>query len=141
MVPHCAVVTYTDGYIRYKILKIKNRTQNPIFMIPKKHRLSQQDFKKYLGKTRVLNGTHLYIRFSLTDLPNTHFSVVVSKKIAKTSVLRNKIKRRAYAVVSEYLDIFPKGFICMVFMGKGSSSLSYRDLSKELQELLGKIKI
>lgn len=110
-------------------------------MISKKHRLSQQDFKKYLVKTRVLNGQHLYIRFCLTDLKNTHFSVVVSKKVAKTSVLRNKIKRRVYAIVSEYLDTFPKGFICMIFLGKGSSSLSYNNTRTEVQELLNKVKI
>lgn len=110
-------------------------------MIPKKNRLSQQDFKKYLGKTRVLNGEHLYIRFGTVNLENTHFSVVVSKKVAKTSVLRNLIKRRGYMILSDYLNKFPKGFICMVFMGKGSSSISYATLSKELCELLRKIKI
>jgi ribonuclease P protein component len=110
-------------------------------MISKKHRLNQQDFKKYLLKTRVLNGNHLYVRFGITDLTHTHFSVVVSKKVAKTSVMRNKLKRRSYNVLSRYITKFPPGFICIVFMGKGSSSLSYVSLKEELEGLLNRINI
>jgi len=110
-------------------------------MISKKYKLRQNDFKKYLVKTKVLSGQHLHIRFLKTKLPEAHFSVVVPKKIAKTSVLRNKIKRRVYSVISKQIKKFPQGLLCVVFLRKGSPTLSFKNLQEELQALLEQIKI
>lgn len=46
-----------------------------------------------------------------TELKNPKCAVVVSNKIAKTAVARNRIRRQVYGVLGEMTDKLPTGFI------------------------------
>lgn len=64
-------------------------------MFKKKERLSQLEFSDYFKKGKKLNFD--YFTAITYKLPNLKVSVVVSKKVAKSAVKRNLIKRRIYA--------------------------------------------
>lgn len=70
-------------------------------MIPKQNRINREDFEKIMKKGGIGSSSLFSLRFLKNPLNKGHFSVVVSKKVAKTAVSRNKIRRRAYSVLGK----------------------------------------
>lgn len=64
-------------------------------MLKQTERLNRLDFSKFFKRGKRWHFPHLTIIYH--DYPTLHASVVVSKKVAKTAVRRNKIRRRIYA--------------------------------------------
>jgi len=97
----------------------------------RRERLSKEDFPAALSGGRRLSSTNLSIL-----IPNgvKGYAVVVSKKIARLSVDRHRIKRRVLAALRTTnlppaLIVFPKSSAC---------SVSYKDIQTELATLLSK---
>jgi ribonuclease P protein component len=80
--------------------------------------------------------------FNLRILENpektTLFSVVVSKKIAKTAVLRNKIRRRAYSILKKSVK---NPYFIILFAKKGVEKANFLDTKEVIQDILIKAKI
>jgi len=71
-------------------------------MLPKKHRLrKQRDFTKTLKAGRALKEKFLILKVRNNQLEYPRFGIVVSKKVSKTAVVRNRIKRILRSVVEE----------------------------------------
>ncbi len=69
-------------------------------MLPKKERLSRVEFNRFFSVGKRHHSPSLQVIF--TPYKNLHVSVVVSKKVAKSAVVRNKIRRRIYDIVRNY---------------------------------------
>lgn len=69
-------------------------------MLSKKNRLSREDVKKTLETGVFLRGRSLTAR--ALPSPLTHIAVAVSKKVAKTAVVRNKTRRIIYKISKEH---------------------------------------
>lgn len=69
-------------------------------MLPKKERLSRVEFNRFFSVGKRYHAPSLQIIYA--PYPTLHVSVVVSKKIAKSAVIRNKIRRRIYDIVRNY---------------------------------------
>ena len=85
-------------------------------------------------------------RMSLVFCENTkgftRVAVVVSKKVAKTAVERNRIRRRIYEAVRVNFDGLPKKYdYIFVVYDKGVGNMLFRDLTKLLGELVTESKI
>lgn len=65
-------------------------------MLPKIRRLNRVNF------LRVLNSSKGPIKYVKNDLGFNRFSVVVSKKVSKLAVVRNRIKRKIYDQVKDF---------------------------------------
>lgn len=72
------------------------------------------------------------------SLVKSRFSVVVSKKVAKTAVSRNLIKRRFYSVI-EGLPAPKNPYIAIVYVKKEAVKASFAQISTELKSTLSKI--
>ncbi|MBD3208700.1 MAG: ribonuclease P protein component [Candidatus Nealsonbacteria bacterium] len=71
-------------------------------MLPKKHRLRRQrDFRETLKSGRTLKEKFLILKARNNHLGYSRFGVVVSKKVSKTAVARNRIKRVLRSVIEE----------------------------------------
>ena len=70
-----------------------------------------------------------------TKEEKSKFSFSVSKKIAKSAVFRNKLRRQGYASVREFLSKIEDGYL-FFFSIKSVSGLDYKTLKKEVFELL-----
>ncbi len=105
-------------------------------MLSKKNRLSRKEFSEYFK----LGKRHHTPLFTLVYCENNAFkaSAVISKKIAKTAVARNKFRRRVYAVLEGVLEEGSlKGiFICIAKSGAGEAS--FDSIRHELLELIHK---
>jgi len=75
-------------------------------MLPGKHRLrKQKDFDRVYKRGKVIRAPLFLIRMGSagTDLPR--FAVVVSNKVSKKAVDRNRVRRRTHAA---WRDLLPR---------------------------------
>lgn len=78
---------------------------------------------------------------SLVYVPNSHyhqrFGVVVSKKVLKSAVGRNRIRRRIYEALRLELPDFTAPMDCLfVVFNKSAINMPFRDLRRLIHDLL-----
>ncbi len=99
-------------------------------------RLSRAHFAPTGPETRVASP---HFSLSLRQAPETGgCAVVVSKKIAKLSVLRHLLKRRVLSVLKPYCA---KDLALIVYARPGANALPYQVLKDELENLLERAQI
>lgn len=109
-------------------------------MIPKTNRINREDFEKVMKKGGFLNSSFFTLRFLKNPINSTHFSIVVAKKVAKTAVLRNKIRRRAYSILRKSEKTLKnKGFL-ILFAKKGVEKATFKAVEADILKLLEKLK-
>lgn len=83
---------------------------------------------------------------SLIFVPNTRgftrVGVVVSRKVDKTAVVRNRIRRRVYEVVRTNFEMMPKkvDYVFMVY-SRDVLSMSWKELERLVGELVAGTKV
>ena len=109
-------------------------------MLPKKQKLTKLDFSLFKKRGKILHSHHLTLTvYEAAQTKNNKFSFVVSKKVSKKSVVRNKLKRTGYDTIrSLMVHIKEKGVSCVFFLKNGAENLTKKQLSNEISELLGK---
>ena len=72
----------------------------------------------------------------------TRIAVVVSKKVLKTAVGRNKIRRRVYEAIRRNIDYIPKkcDYVFVIF-SRDVLTMPFGDLEKVLGELVEESKV
>lgn len=105
-------------------------------MLPKKNRLSQAEFKQYKKPAIKENAQSLFVEFT----PGNKFkgSVVVSKKVSTKAVVRNRIRRVLYAILSQNCPILPTGTY-VVRVKPTKESVPINNLKQDLLKILGTI--
>ena len=112
-------------------------------MLSKKYRFHSRGGVKYVyqhGKT-VRRP-----KMSLVFVPNkrgfTRVAVVVSKKVLKTAVGRNRIRRRIYEALRVNFETMPKkmDYIFVVY-AKDVKEMPFKELEKILGELVNEAKV
>ena len=108
-------------------------------MISREHRFVGRTSLKYVYKNgRVVRGSYFSIRYA----PNARCqsyraAVVVSRKISKSAVKRNRIRRRIYEVIGklEAQIVAPYDIVVTVFK-ESTSDLPPADLEKQVKSQL-----
>lgn len=105
--------------------------------MPRKgQRVTTKDFRLLEG-AKAHHAPHLFVLCGASDNEHARFSVVVSKKIAKTATARNRIKRRVREIVKkEILHSLSSGTLLVVHAKKGIEELSGGEILNELQAAL-----
>lgn len=101
-------------------------------MFPRRKRLNRAAFPNVLSSGRRLSSAH----FTAVIAKNSEgYAVVVSKKAARLSVTRHRIKRRAL----EALKPLPLPPSLILFPKASAAELSSKEMRSELTVLLSKI--
>lgn len=103
-------------------------------MLSKERRISRTLLKGLEGKKKYSNTEY----FSLMSWPSSQrarFAVSVSKKVSKSAVVRNRIRRRTYSALRGMLDKVPPG-IHLISAKPNSQTLKGEKLENELRKLL-----
>ncbi len=106
-------------------------------MLPSSRRLSTDLFKKTLEKGLVFHSP-LFIIYVLKTLNISRFSVSIPKKITKKAVLRNKIRRRIYAIIKNFELRTILGKNVVIVSKNGCQKMSFIKLSEELEKIFVK---
>lgn len=107
-------------------------------MLPKKERLTREDFNRFFSAGK---RTH-FPDFQLIYAPYTtlHVSVVVSKKISKRAVVRNKLRRRVYDLVRRYRDSEGVTGVYIFIIKSDALKKSFGALQTDVTKALQKVK-
>ncbi len=104
-------------------------------MLARQYRFSGQGGIRYVyRKGATVRRPHFTIRVVQADPKKTQFAVVVSKKIAKQAVIRNRIRRRIYAAL-EQIGMVPSGAVQAVIIVQDSwaTECQFTELTQELR--------
>ncbi len=99
-------------------------------MLPRGKRLTRSTFPDVVRGKRAISA---HFSITLTASAEGRAAVVVSKKVAKSSVARHQLKRRILEAL--HTRVLP-GRSFIVYARAGSTTLSYASLESELTTLL-----
>jgi len=104
-------------------------------MLQKSKRIPRKAFKPLIDSRNYLNSEH----FSLKLAPSNKVlvAVTVSKKVSKSAVVRNRVRRRAYNAFKTILPSL-KNHLFMLISKPGIEKLKSPQIEDELRKLLTK---
>lgn len=109
-------------------------------MLKSSQRLRREAFKPLLESKKYAHSPYFLLKTAPADstaLNKAKFAVSVSKKVSKKAVVRNRVRRRAYAALSVLSkDAGPR--LCLFIAKPGAEKLGSAELFKELEALLKK---
>jgi ribonuclease P protein component len=113
-------------------------------MISNKHRFhGRASLRRVFQNGSSTRGRTLLIKY--TTAPNrttTRCAVIVSKKIFKSAVKRNRVRRRIFEIVRHELNSIPVGTdIVITVLAPDVLLLSHTDLTTELTKLLSRVQL
>ncbi|MEE3716820.1 ribonuclease P protein component [Tumidithrix elongata RA019] len=117
-------------------------------MLPAQNRLRRrQDFAEVYAKGDRYSGQHLRLR--VYDLNKTseksgtdiQIGIVISKKVSKLAVTRNRIKRQLRAIFRQLLSQLRQGLQIVVTVSTLQGSPTFKQLWDDLITLLVKAKV
>lgn len=108
-------------------------------MLPKKERLKRVDFSRFFSVGKRIHSASFVLIYS--QHPTLHASVVVSKKVHKSAVVRNKLRRRIYDMVRRYRDEGTRSGVYIFVTKNGADKKTFQELHQEVTQALAKIKV
>ena len=102
-------------------------------MFKKKERLKRVEFSRFFSLGTKYHSPIATLVYTKNEI--FHAAVVVSKKVSKSAVKRNKIRRRVYNVIR---NTNKTGVFIFILKPK-SIELSFEELKKSIVELINKV--
>ena len=108
-------------------------------MLKKSSRLSTEQVSCVMEKGKSVHSTFFTVRF-LNKQKSAGFAAIVSKKVAKTAVSRNFIRRKIYeALHVGAMTKKNKDNWIAILAKKDVATFNLKDLTKDLQTLFQKV--
>ncbi|MFC1613323.1 ribonuclease P protein component [Patescibacteria group bacterium] len=108
-------------------------------MLPKNNRLTKtKDFDNVYKKGRNFFTKILGIKYIKNELDMTRIGLVISQKISKKAVVRNKTKRRLREILRLRLSNIHKGYDIIILTRKGIEDCDYAEIEKNIEYALNK---
>ncbi len=106
-------------------------------MLPKKNRLTKKkDFDKVFSQGRSVYSGPLGLKFLPNNQENNRFGFLVSTKVSKLAVDRNRLKRQLRAIIDICDSDLKQGHDCVFMTKLGAIDLSFGDLEATVKKLL-----
>lgn len=111
-------------------------------MLVKEHRLKRKkDFERVFKKGKLLAKDFLILRVVKNNLGTTRVGLVVSQKVSKKAVLRNKVKRKIREAVRNNMKKINLGYDLIFFTKKGIEKKSFPEIKKMVEDLFVRAKL
>lgn len=111
-------------------------------MLPKIHRLhSDADIKNLVRSGQTFFLPQLVIKFKVNREKTSKVAFVVSTKVDKRAVLRNKLARRMREIVQSLLPDMKVGYSVLIIAKKQALELDFLTLKKQILFAFAKTKI
>lgn len=108
-------------------------------MLPKVNRLKKnKDFERVFKKGRLLKEDFLILKTIPNDLKNSRFGFIVSQKVSKKAVLRNKIKRWLRVAVLSQLkkgDKIQKPADIVIIVKPGTDIKNFQEIEQAINKI------
>lgn len=108
-------------------------------VLPKRYRLAKKkDFEKVFKKGRMFSEAFIAVKISVNGLLYSRFGFVVSLKISKKAVERNRIRRQLQEAIRINLKRIKQGFDAVVMVKPEIKGKEYKKIEKVLLGVLEK---
>ena len=107
-------------------------------MLSSSTRLTTRLFKETIEKGRIFHSPFFIVRV-VKSQGLSRFSVSAPKKVAKTAVERNKIRRRVYSALRHVYPKVQSGFHGIFIAKSAVVKSSFTELSSDISSLFVKI--
>ncbi len=108
-------------------------------MLPKKYSLSKKkDIQQVFQKGQIYFSSFFNVKFMPNQLKHSRFCFIVSTKISKKAVDRNKLKRRLKAIVYKNLSNFSQNYDIIILTKPAALTINFKQLEKNLLFLFKK---
>lgn len=88
-----------------------------------------------------ITGGFIFLKFLNNHHTLNRFAFVVSLKISKKAVERNKIKRRMREIIQEEISQIKPGFDFLIIAKPGIINKNYKEIQDEIRSLFKKAKL
>ena len=113
-------------------------------MLPKHSRLTKETIERHLIRARRLKTSRFLVLYTRIPQPEAskaapkgpQVSFTVSKKVAKTAVLRNKLRRRGYTAVRVLIPRLSPDVAVLISYLSPDIKVSIAELTAELEKAL-----
>lgn len=107
-------------------------------MLSKNRRISKTEFKTFSrGKSFHSSIFSLFV-YKKQEETLSQFSFICSKKVAKSAVKRNLLRRRGYNAVQKIIKDVKPGFYFVFNYKKEAVGATYKEINQEIDNLLQK---
>jgi len=109
-------------------------------MLPKLNRLkNREDFSRVRKNGKVVQGDSIGIATLPTSKDNeSRFGFVISKKISKNAVTRNRLKRVYREIIRNNIKDISKGYDVVFLVKKTALGKTKNEISKDVENILKK---
>jgi ribonuclease P protein component len=108
-------------------------------MLPKENRLKKEkEFEAVFKGGRTLKGKSVFLRYLINGTDKTKVGFVVSKKISKLAVERNKAKRRMREIVRLRKNSLKDGLSIVIVSLPQIKGMTYQEIKEDLGNILSK---
>ena len=106
-------------------------------MLPTINRLrKKKDFAKVYQRGYSYSSLLLWLKLLPNDLSYNRVGIVVSTKVSKKAVERNRIKRRLRALIKDYLSSIKPGYDIIITARVRIIDKSFQEIDQDLKSLL-----
>ncbi len=111
-------------------------------MLARENRIKKKkDFERVLKKGKGFKEDFLVLKFISNNLRQSRFGIIISRKISKKAVIRNKIKRRLKALFRFKLAKTKRGIDIVLVVLPGCESKNFWEMERTINKLFRKAKI
>lgn len=111
-------------------------------MISKKSRfVGNRAIERVYKSARPLRAGAFNIRVKKSNIEGYRLAVVVSKKVSKSAVVRNRIRRRVFEYVRQNIAVTPESSgqeIIITVFEESTANIEFKELAKQLKNLFEK---
>lgn len=105
-------------------------------MLSKEARIKKKKDFENVSAGQQTSGRFLVLKFINNQLDVTRVGFVVSKKISKKAINRNKAKRRMRDICRNEIQKIKKGVDIVLFAKKNIIDAEFIDIDKDIKQLL-----
>mgnify|MGYP000258102300 CR=1 FL=1 len=106
-------------------------------MLPKKNRLTKSSFNQVIDEGIPFHSPTATLRLTKSD-NQSQFSISIPKKVSKSAVVRNKMRRKVYTIIKDFYPDLDRNVMGLIIMKPNSDKLEHEDLRKEIYNLFVK---
>jgi ribonuclease P protein component len=108
-------------------------------MLPKENRLKKEkEFETVFKSGKTIRGKSVFFKYFANGTDKTRIGFIVSKKISKLAVERNKVKRRMREIVRLKKDNLKEGLSIVIVSLPVIKGMAYKEIKEDLGNLLSK---
>jgi len=101
----------------------------------------KKDFEKVFKQGKGFKEDFLFLKLIANNLKKNRFGVIVSQKISKKAVIRNKIKRRIKSILIQKLPEIKKQLDIVLVALPGLETKNFWEIKEIINNLFEKAKI